>query len=1016
MDAKHVFFQSVLNHVPAAVAVIRGSDLKLISANAAYTAIAPDKEFIDKTLEEIWPETGRKFSYLCKQVLETGEPFHAEDDIFMIRRAPAGHLERAFFSWSLYKIWLPEENEWGILNTAQETTRYKEAEHSLKLSEERYRLVNEATNDIIWDWDLTTDEVSWNDAVEKALGQTRENMPDSVQSWYEHIHPDDRQRVVAGIHKAIDEGEKSWSDEYRFGPVGGPYRTYLDRGVIARESGGRAYRMIGSMLDLTERRASEHALRESEERFRSVFEQAAVGIGRVRFEDATWIDVNDAFCKMLGYKREEFLSTPWPEITHPEDVDLDLIPFKKMAAGELESYSVEKRFIHKDGRHVWAKLTLSLVRDSEGRPDYEVAVIEDISRRKEAETMLRRYEILALQSRDIILVIDPKDGRITEANAAAVEAYGYTRSELLEMTVHDLRLDHTRMVNGQMSDAASQGILFETEHRRKDGAVFPVEVSSQGAAIDGQMILVSVIRDITQRKRTEEELRKSENRFREAFATAPVGMAIMDLHGKYQVVNKAYCDLIGYDENELTQKGMTFKDVTHSEDIPANTEAFANVLAGEIPAHYLEKRYVCKDGQIIWVRVGISLRKDAAGEPHQFVKIIENIDDRKKAEAALRESEVQFRESFEHAPVGMAITDVEGHFIEANEAYCNIVGYDENELIESGVTYKDMTHPDDLDSNLAVMHRMLRGEIPAFYYEKRYVRKDRNVVWVRASVTARRNEYGEPYQLVAIVEDINDRKNAQAQQERLLNSLKKKTEEMERFAGIIRHDFGNSVFSIEAFKFELERICSTIIEQLKEPDFSPDDKAVMIEMLEDTAPTSLNYIQASVDQMKAYLKGLRQIAAVGRVTLNKERINVEELVEELVGVLKHRLEEENVQLEINELPECIADADQLKHVFMNLVTNSVKYKDDQKQPHVYVSGEKRGGQSVYCVQDNGIGIKPENHEKIFDVFYREETSKADGEGLGLSIVSRAVDRMGGSIWVESEPGQGSRFYVSLPSA
>ncbi|MEZ4601667.1 MAG: PAS domain S-box protein [Syntrophotaleaceae bacterium] len=167
------------------------------------------------------------------------------------------------------------------------------------------------------------------------------------------------------------------------------------------------------------------ALRASEEKFRAIFEQAGVGIGRVNFDDARWIDVNDAFCAMLGYSAEEMRLTPWPQITHPDDVDLDLIPFKRMAAGELDNYTVEKRFLHKKGHFVWARLTLSLVWDAEGRPDYEIAVIEDISERKQAEEELHRLN-LELEQR-----VQERTAALMAVNQE-LEAFTYTVS-------HDLR-------------------------------------------------------------------------------------------------------------------------------------------------------------------------------------------------------------------------------------------------------------------------------------------------------------------------------------------------------------------------------------------------------------------------------------------------------------------------------------------------------------------------------------------------------------------------------------------------
>ena len=167
-------------------------------------------------------------------------------------------------------------------------------------------------------------------------------------------------------------------------------RIYSYRGAAIRDAQGKLQMGVLTLRDITVKRHAQEALRVSEEKFRAVFEQAAVGMGRVTFGDARWIEVNVAFCNMLGYSREEMLATPWPEMTHPDDLDLDLVPFRKMAAGELNSYSVEKRFLHKTGRYVWARLTLSLVRDLRGGPDFEVAIVEDITRRKEAEEALRR--------------------------------------------------------------------------------------------------------------------------------------------------------------------------------------------------------------------------------------------------------------------------------------------------------------------------------------------------------------------------------------------------------------------------------------------------------------------------------------------------------------------------------------------------------------------------------------------------------------------------------------------------
>jgi PAS domain S-box-containing protein len=183
-------------------------------------------------------------------------------------------------------------------------------------------------------------------------------------------------------------GEQVSNLELRLRRVGQTWERVVSYSGGTLETAGGERLVFLSIYDLTEERAAQAALLQSEEKFRAVFERAGVGMGRVNFTDARWIDVNAAFCRMLGYSAEEMRAIPWPEMTHPDDVNLDLTPFRQMAAGKLESYAVEKRFIDKQRRAVWARLNLTLVRDARGRPDYEIAIVEDISRRKEAENAL----------------------------------------------------------------------------------------------------------------------------------------------------------------------------------------------------------------------------------------------------------------------------------------------------------------------------------------------------------------------------------------------------------------------------------------------------------------------------------------------------------------------------------------------------------------------------------------------------------------------------------------------------
>jgi PAS domain S-box-containing protein len=225
--------------------------------------------------------------------------------------------------------------------------------------------------------------------------------------------------------------------------------------------------------------------------------------------DGRYLMVNASLCRMLGYTESELLSQTSEQITHATDRIREAPLLAALLRGERKFYEIEKRYIHRDGSSVWVSLTSSPVSGPSGELLFRVSVIQDITERRNAEQTLRRYELMAGHTRDIVLFIRYEDGRILEANEAAVRAYGYTREKLKSMTIQELRDPLTRQrAPGEMSLADEQGILFESVHLRADGSTFPVEVSSQGATVAGTRTLISIVRDITERKQVEEQLQK----------------------------------------------------------------------------------------------------------------------------------------------------------------------------------------------------------------------------------------------------------------------------------------------------------------------------------------------------------------------------------------------------------------------------------------------------------------------------------------------------------------------------
>jgi PAS domain S-box-containing protein len=264
----------------------------------------------------------------------------------------------------------------GVLLDITERKLYEER---LRRSEERFRLVSGVTGEAIWDNDLSSNVQEWDGATEALFGYSP-HQGRTGEWWEERIHPDDKERVLSGLAAVLASGAV-WKAKYRFRRADGSYAHVLDRGCLVRDGEGRPVRMVGSMKDVTERREHEEELRRSEELFRRTFEAAAVGIAHLT-PDGSWLRINDALCEISGYPREELLGMSYLDLTLPEDLEASRERTRQLLAGEKGPYSVERRFVRKDGSRVWANVAISLLRNPTGEPDYLVCVAEDVTARK----------------------------------------------------------------------------------------------------------------------------------------------------------------------------------------------------------------------------------------------------------------------------------------------------------------------------------------------------------------------------------------------------------------------------------------------------------------------------------------------------------------------------------------------------------------------------------------------------------------------------------------------------------
>jgi signal transduction histidine kinase len=264
-------------------------------------------------------------------------------------------------------------------------------------------------------------------------------------------------------------------------------------------------------------------------------------------------------------------------------------------------------------------------------------------------------------------------------------------------------------------------------------------------------------------------------------------------------------------------------------------------------------------------------------------------------------------------------------------------------------------------------------------------------------------------------QEVDDRRRAESEKERLALTLYEKKKELEQMIYVTSHDLRSPLVNIQGFSKELTHAFDEVRAVVKNGDVPSTVKEKLLIPMDEDIPHALKYIQSSASKIDILLSGLLNLSRVGRSELSMANLEMNDLMSEVTHVFEFDTRQAGAMIEVENLPPCRGDRARINQVFSNLISNALKYRDPGRPCRIMISGNKAGTEIIYCVADNGIGIAKENHQKIFEMFWRLDPSAAPGDGLGMSIVSKILDRHSGRIWVESELGKGSKFFVALPA-
>jgi len=259
-----------------------------------------------------------------------------------------------------------------------------------------------------------------------------------------------------------------------------------------------------------------------------------------------------------------------------------------------------------------------------------------------------------------------------------------------------------------------------------------------------------------------------------------------------------------------------------------------------------------------------------------------------------------------------------------------------------------------------------------------------------------------------------EHKRAEEERERLMTELAQKNNELEQLVYVTSHDLRSPLVNVQGFSKELQHVVQDLAVLLQSPEVPEHLRQKAAALVENDLQEDLHYILTSITKMDVLLSGLLKLSRLGRAALTITTLDMNQLIANVLTTFEFQMQEAGVNGEVAELPSCTGDATQINQVFSNLIDNALKYLDPTRPGIIKIEGDIKDDQAIYCVEDNGIGIAPEHQLQIFEIFHRLNPNHTPGEGLGLTIVRRMLERQGGKISVESEPGKGSKFYVSLP--
>lgn len=865
-------------------------------------------------------------------------------------RTPTG--EKKYLAISSRSVQDDQGNTIGLNGTLVDLTIAKKAETAIQESESRFKVMADATSVLIAVSDQDGKLIFANRAMQQFAGCTLQELIN--EGWADFVHPDDRPRLIE-LHFQAIQTKQGFTHESRVRRKDRQYRWLYSEVSPRFDSQGEFLGLVASTFDITDKKLAEQALQQSEERFRSAFAYASIGMAISDLE-GNFIKVNPSFCRILGYQEAELLGKSYRSLTHPDDMMLSSEQIHDVCCGVIPSFTVEKRYLTKDGSVIWSKTSVSLIRDHMEQSSSLIAVIEDITERKRTEQALlesdARFRAMS-DSAPLFIWLSKQDGLIQYVNKTWTDFLGLPAQEVIEFGMRDAVLPEDYEISvKEYREAFShrQPFSLECRIRRADGKIR--WLLNKGAPLflpDGELAgYIGTSVDITDRKEAEQQQERMLSRERllrqvveiinQSFDLSSILNQTARIIGDYFQVDRCY--IVRYQQSDqtlnLTVFGEYRRDGIAAIDMSDFPPDMINVLMQDIDIK-----------QVIQIQ-----------QHHHAKTYQQELENRLQA--------------LEHLTIEQK-KDYADYFQKSL-----IEKYEINALLSRSIEYRGTPYgkitfhqctPRIWSSEEIALLQDLATQIGVAFCQAD--------LYYQAEDTAQKEQ------------------KARHEMEIYAKKLEISNRELEQFATIASHDLQEPLRKVQIFSQIAADHCS------------------------ERGGEYIERMQAAVSRMQSLITDLLALSRINRKAQPFRRTNINQCITAALSDLEIRIKELNATIQVEPMSDIDADPQQMEQLFMNLIGNSLKFHRPEVPPMIHISGrivDDPANHYEITLQDNGIGFQEQYQNRIFEPFERlhGRSQKYPGTGMGLTICRKIAERHGGTIIAQGVEDAGSTFIITLP--